>query len=368
MRKNPKLTLSVLLACFLVITMSTLVAFAEDYRTISTQAFQLATAPETGSVITVNKDPNTGEWKTYSNGMETPFTGLASNEYGTWYCDSGKVDFSYSGIVEYGDEKWLVQEGKVNYGLDGEYSDNGFINYTLVGGRVEKTGLTQDAQHSLTIVFLFAIALAGILWSKRSKKKQKQKTTIPKPVTPDAPQPSGYYSKQGSEIPKDNYERISETPTPKPKVRVVAKPKSPLTAEEAAEGSTDLPYRKQYLLTKNEYRFYKSLRPIANTLGLDVLAKIRMGDLVQPLPNWNKSEWYTQWGRVKSRHVDFALVDPASMYVKLLIELDDASHNDTQAKETDQFKNDVYASAGYKLLRVRDDNQLEEKIRWKLKE
>lgn len=367
MGKNLKTILYVLFAsCFILLT--SIVAYAEDYNPANTDGLQLATVPETGSYITVNKDPNTGEWKAYSNGMETPYTGLASNEYGTWYCDSGKVDFSYSGIVEYGGEKWLVQEGKVNYGLDGEYSDNGFINYTLVGGRVEKTGLTQDAQHTLTIVSLFAIALAGILWSKRSKKKQKQKTTIPKPVTPDAPQPLGYYSKQGSEIPKDYYKRPSEASPPKPKVKVVAKPKSSLTAEEAAEGSADLPYRKKYLLTKNEYRFYKSLRPIADTLGLDVLAKIRMGDLVQPLPNWNKSEWYTQWGRVKSRHVDFALVDPASMYVKLLIELDDASHNDTQAKETDQFKNDVYASAGYKLLRVRNEHQLEEKIRFKLKE
>ena len=366
MRKNTKTILSVFLAGILMITISTIVVFAEDYRTVSTQTFQFATASETGVIVTVNKDPNTGEWKTYSNGIETPYTGLASNEYGTWYCDNGKVDFSHSGIVKYEGDKWLVQEGKVNYGLDGEYSENDIIKYTLVGGRVEKTGLTEDAQHSLAVVSLFAIAFVGVLWSKWNKKRQKAAKS--KPKYSETPQASGYYSKQGSEIPKDYYQRPKEPSSPKPKVKIVAKPKSPLTAEEAAEGSTGLPYRKKYLLTKNEYRFYKNLRPIADTLGLDVLAKIRMGDLVQPLPNWNKSEWYTQWGRVKSRHVDFALVDPSSMYVKLLIELDDTSHNDAQAKETDQFKNDVYASAGYKLLRVRNENQLEEKIRWKLKE
>lgn len=341
MRKNPKTIFSVLLTCFLIATMSTIVAVAENANPANTDGFQLATVPESGGIVTVNKDPNTGEWKSYCKGVEIPYNGLASNQYGIWYCDNGRVDFSYSGIVASNGDKWLVQDGKVNDGFDGEYSENGFIQYTFVGGRVEKIGLTKGMLYSLSVAFLFFITLAITFWLKRIKKKQK--TAKPKSA-------------------------VLGAPTRKTKMKVFAKPESPLISEEAAEGSADLPYRKKYLLTKNEYRFYKKLRPIADTLGLDVLAKIRMGDLVQPLQNPNKSEWYSQWGKIKSRHVDFALVDPASMYVKLLIELDDASHNDEQAKEIDQFKNDVYASAGYKLLRVQNEKKLEEKIRWMLKE
>lgn len=49
----------------------------------------------------------------------------------------------------------------------------------------------------------------------------------------------------------------------------------------ANEDAEKLPYRKKYLLTKNEYGFYKNLKEIADKYGYAVLAKIRFADLVE---------------------------------------------------------------------------------------
>lgn len=43
-------------------------------------------------------------------------------------------------------------------------------------------------------------------------------------------------------------------------------------------------YHRRYLLTGNELYFYLQLKPIADKLGLVVLSKIRMADLVEPSP------------------------------------------------------------------------------------
>lgn len=41
------------------------------------------------------------------------------------------------------------------------------------------------------------------------------------------------------------------------------------------------PYKKKLLLTKNEWRFYKDLKPIADKEKLTIIAKVRLADLVE---------------------------------------------------------------------------------------
>lgn len=41
-----------------------------------------------------------------------------------------------------------------------------------------------------------------------------------------------------------------------------------------------LPYHKKFLLTKNEWSFYKNLKKITDRYGLHILAKVRVADLV----------------------------------------------------------------------------------------
>lgn len=119
-------------------------------------------------------------------------------------------------------------------------------------------------------------------------------------------------------------------------------------------------YKRKYLLTKHEWNFYKSLKPVADKLGFVILAKIRMADLVETVAD-NNSDYYRGFGKVKAKHVDFALAQPDNLFVELLIELDDSSH--TAGNERDAFVESVYAAAGYKLLRVRNEYGLEENIK-----
>ena len=116
-------------------------------------------------------------------------------------------------------------------------------------------------------------------------------------------------------------------------------------------------YRRKFLLTRNELYFYKELKRIADKLNLSVLAKIRMADLVEPAAYDNKG-----FAKIKAKHVDFALCNPENMYVLLLIELDDNSHNSAKQVERDNFVEAVYQQTGYKLLRAYGTQNLEEKI------
>lgn len=139
------------------------------------------------------------------------------------------------------------------------------------------------------------------------------------------------------------------------------KNKSEYYQDEVVEDVTEAPkYKRKMLLTKHEWAFYQSLKPIADKLGLVVLSKIRMADLVEPVAD-NNSTYYQAFGKVKAKHVDFALARPENLYVELLIELDDSTHE--PGNERDAFVESVYATVGYRLLRVWSDVDLEMSIR-----
>ena len=118
-------------------------------------------------------------------------------------------------------------------------------------------------------------------------------------------------------------------------------------------------FQRRYLLTKNELNFYKKLKPIADKYNMHILCKVRVADIIQPIDTNSRSEWYSMFGRIKSRHVDFALANPENMYIILAIELDDRSHNNPKTIERDNFINAAYADAGIALLRTYNCRQEE---------
>lgn len=121
-----------------------------------------------------------------------------------------------------------------------------------------------------------------------------------------------------------------------------------------------LPYKRKYLLTKNESYFYKKLKSVADELGYTVLAKIRVADLVE-VDVQDKKEWQKYFNKINKKHIDFALANPENLYIELLIELDDNSHNQKQEKR-DKFIEKLYETTGYKLLRTRGETELKERI------
>ena len=130
------------------------------------------------------------------------------------------------------------------------------------------------------------------------------------------------------------------------------------------EKSIDLsPYKRSYLLTKREYAFFKSLKPITDKLNLHILTKVRLEDIVQVENSLPYKEKNIARNRVKSRHLDFVLVDPDTFYIKLAIELDDNSHDNKEAQQKDEFKNRLLEKIGLPLIRTRDTSDIENRIK-----
>lgn len=112
-------------------------------------------------------------------------------------------------------------------------------------------------------------------------------------------------------------------------------------------------YHRTQLLTKNEYHFYERLKQRINQNELQILAKIRLADLVGVNNTNNQAEWHTAFNKIKSKHIDFAIAK--DMKIIIIIELDDNSHNRPDRIERDSFVNEILQSNGYKLVRTYGD-------------
>jgi len=122
------------------------------------------------------------------------------------------------------------------------------------------------------------------------------------------------------------------------------------------------PYHKTYLLTKYEYAFYHKLRPIADRYNLQILAKVRLADLVEVDGGLDRNTRFRYFGKISSKHIDFVIAD--DMRVMLLIELDDNSHNSEERIERDKFVEKVLEVSGYKLIRTwGETNEIAEELR-----
>ena len=137
--------------------------------------------------------------------------------------------------------------------------------------------------------------------------------------------------------------------------------------EEKIDYTGFMPYSKKYLLTKNEWFFYKVLKQIANELGYTVLAKVRVADLVEVTTrDYTLKGFYLN--KVVSKHIDFVLARPENLQVVLLIELDDNSHDNKAKQERDEFIDKLYKQTGYKFIRIRGTGNLKEIIKEQLEQ
>lgn len=112
------------------------------------------------------------------------------------------------------------------------------------------------------------------------------------------------------------------------------------------------------LLTHNEKSFYNEIKEYMYERGLHIITKIRLADLIEPKISQyqNKSEWQKEFNKICSKHIDFAIVNN-NMQILFLIELDDSTHSYNDRKERDNFVNIALVNAGYRLLRVYNNNQ-----------
>lgn len=117
-----------------------------------------------------------------------------------------------------------------------------------------------------------------------------------------------------------------------------------------------LPYSRKMLLTNFEYRCYKALKPLADKYNLHIMSKVRLIDFITVNRGMAKKECYSYIGKIKQSHIDFVFCNPDNLYPIACLELDDSTHKSLKAKERDNFKNDVFESAGIKLYRINNLN------------
>lgn len=110
-----------------------------------------------------------------------------------------------------------------------------------------------------------------------------------------------------------------------------------------------LPYTAAKLLTRREYAFFKALQPLAQKYNLMICPKIRLADLVSVPQGTKEAKWFNY---IKAKHVDFTLCD-MDLNVKLIIELDDSTHDRPDRQTRDNFVDRVFQQINVKLLHVR---------------
>ena len=110
-----------------------------------------------------------------------------------------------------------------------------------------------------------------------------------------------------------------------------------------------MPYTAAKLLTRREYAFFKALQPIAQKYNLMICPKIRLADLVSVPQGTKEVKWFNY---IKAKHVDFTLCD-MDLKVKLIIELDDSTHDRPDRQTRDDFVDRVFQQIKVKLLHVR---------------
>ncbi|USP69808.1 DUF2726 domain-containing protein [Ruminococcus sp. FMB-CY1] len=114
-------------------------------------------------------------------------------------------------------------------------------------------------------------------------------------------------------------------------------------------------YRRKYLFTKNEFYFYKQLQKISEEKNLIPLAKVRLADFVEVT---SKSDYMKYFAKIRSKHIDFLLLDKETLKIVVAIELDDNSHSN----EKDEFKNKLFEQINIPLIRCKGIGTVEEQL------
>lgn len=109
-------------------------------------------------------------------------------------------------------------------------------------------------------------------------------------------------------------------------------------------------YQRKLLFTKHEYYEFTKLAVFAKTHQLEVLAKVRLLDLIEPRPQYMRNKKFLY--KIQAKHVDFVVTDTKYRIV-CIIELDDSSHDRQDRFERDVFVDTVLRGVGYQIIHTR---------------
>lgn len=108
---------------------------------------------------------------------------------------------------------------------------------------------------------------------------------------------------------------------------------------------------KKYIMTQTELIFFRNLKVITDELNLLIFPQVNLERIIQTRNNNNSDR-----NRIKSRSVDYTIVNNKNCKIIACIELDDYTHNRERVKKNDEFKNLIFKQTNIPLLRVKVNN------------
>lgn len=109
------------------------------------------------------------------------------------------------------------------------------------------------------------------------------------------------------------------------------------------------PYKKRsYFFSVAELKFFEVLKEIIGD-NYYIFPKVRICDIVSS----KDKRSYAQFNRIKSKHVDFLICTKNPITPKIVVELDDSSHNYQSRIKRDKFVDGVFASSEIPIVHVK---------------
>lgn len=121
--------------------------------------------------------------------------------------------------------------------------------------------------------------------------------------------------------------------------------------KKTGEGAGHQYEKRGALMSPGELKFFRALEAAVGD-NFRVFSKVRLADIVQPVKTGDKRAWYSAFGVIKSKHADFVVCDPATTDFRLVVELDDKSHERNDRAERDQKVDDILAQANIPVLHI----------------
>lgn len=108
---------------------------------------------------------------------------------------------------------------------------------------------------------------------------------------------------------------------------------------------------KRYVITLNELNFYSILIDIVKELDMILFSQVALYNIIE-----TKGNNQAAFNKIRSKTIDFVIVDKNNCRIKLCIELDDNTHKKQNRIERDKFVNQLFNDLNINLIRFKVSN------------
>ena len=119
---------------------------------------------------------------------------------------------------------------------------------------------------------------------------------------------------------------------------------------------------KNHFFTYTEKLFFNELQKQNNEQYI-ILSKVRLEDIVSAKKSLDWKEKGIKRNYIKSKHIDFVILNKQISQILCVIELDGKSHDQEKQSKYDKIKNDILNTIGVKFYRIQVGSIFTQKIK-----